>query len=126
MAIYTVNARPSKEKIDSFDHNKDVYYRFQNPDHEAGTQSWGQIYSTPEEAIEDESTVLNGKSCCSTAHKLYGFCDQFDKDYVVLVMSGWFVEVGHDDEDVIDIDQVLEVWSYEDFKDIIRKIEDED
>lgn len=125
MAIYTVNNQPTPEKIESYDENRDVYYRFQDSSLEMGTQSWGMIYSTPEEAIEDDSTVLNGKSCCSTASKLYGFRSEFDNDYVVLVMSGWFVEVGHDDEDVIDVDQVLEIWSREEFMAMVKSIKEE-
>ena len=70
MSIYEVNNKPTIDKIENFDDERNTYYRFQNKDWEMGTQSWGMIYSSPEEAIEDGSTVLNGKSCCSTAKEL--------------------------------------------------------
>ena len=124
MSIYTINNQPTNEKIQSYDANNDTYYRFQNPTHAAGSQSWGQVYSTPEEALEDGSTILNGKSCCSTASKLYGFRHEFDNDYVVLVLKGWYVEVGHDDEDVVDIDEVLEIWSYDEFVSKVKEIKE--
>lgn len=113
--IHHVNAAPTQVKVDAYDHNNDTYYRFQDKKYEIGTQSWGMIYSSPEEAIEDGSTVLNGKSCCSTARKARGFASEFDNDAVVLVIKGWFVEVGHDDEDVVEIEEVLEIWSRKEF-----------
>jgi hypothetical protein len=113
--LHEVNNIPTQEKFDTYDKASDIYYRFQDKKYEMGTQSWGMIYSSPEEAIEDGSDVLNGKSCCSTARKARGFALEFDNDSVVMVLKGWFVEVGHDDEDVIDVEEVLEIWSREDF-----------
>jgi len=120
--IYKVNNVPAIEKIRMYDENKDTYYRFQENYLEMGTQSWGMIYSTPEEAIEDGSTVLNGKSCCSTAKLLHGFRLEFSADVRVLVLSGDFVEVGHDNEDVVNVAEILEIWDYTEFCNMVRDI----
>ena len=56
--LYSVNNQPTAEKIEDYNDKSNMFYRFQDPTLEIGTQSWGMIYSTPEEAIEDGSTVL--------------------------------------------------------------------
>ena len=124
MSSYEVNNKPTIDKIENFDDERNTYYRFQNKDWEMGTQSWGMIYSTPEEAIEDGSTVLNGKSCCSTAKELYNFMDYFDTDFNVLILEGDWVEEGHDGEDVVEVSSIKEIWSFEDFKKIMWDMED--
>jgi hypothetical protein len=124
MSIYEVNNKPTIDKIENFDDERNTYYRFQNKDWGIGTQSWGMIYSTPEEAIEDGSTVLNGKSCCSTAKELYNFMDYFDTDFNVLILEGDWVEEGHDGEDVVEVSSIKEIWSFEDFKKIMWDMED--
>ncbi|MDU6996553.1 MAG: hypothetical protein E6356_16985 [Terrisporobacter othiniensis] len=35
-----VNNKPSKEKFEAYDENNYTFYRFQNPNHEIGEQSW--------------------------------------------------------------------------------------
>lgn len=82
------------------------------------------IYGTPEEAIEDGSDVLNGKSCCFTARELSNYMQYFDKDYNVLVVNGNCVEEGHDGEPVVDIISIEEVWSYEDYCKLEIEIEE--
>lgn len=121
--MYEVNNTPTEEKIEMFDDERDTYYRFQNKEWEMGNQSWGMIYSTAEEAIEDGSTVLNGKSCCSTAKELYKFMDYFDNDFNVLILEGSWIEEGHDGEDVVDVSSIKEIWSFEDFKKIMWDME---
>jgi len=120
--LYKVNSAPTIEKIRMYDEDRDTYYRFQENYLEMGTKSWGMIYSTPEEAIEDGSTVLNGKSCCSTARSLHGFRLEFMADVRVLVLTGQFVEVGHDDEDVVDVAEILEIWDYTEFCNMVSDI----
>lgn len=122
MAIYEVNNIPTAEKIEEYNRDKNTFYRFQCKDWEMGTKSWGMIYSTQEEAIEDGSTVLDGKSCCRTANELYRFKNEFDNDFHVLVVKGWYVEEGHDGEDVVDIEEITEIWSREDFLNIVKEM----
>lgn len=96
-----------------------------------GTQSWGMIYSTAEEAIEsceddglsEDEAVLDGKSCCSTAKELLSFSSYFNKDFRVLVVSGRSVGTGHDGEDVVDIDEILEIWDSEEFENLMISLE---
>lgn len=130
MTVYEVDNKPSLEKIEKFDRNDSTFYRFQNKDWEIGTKSWGMIFSTEEEAIADaeqwgytpEEAVLDGKSCCFTAKELWGYIDQFDKDYRILVVYGTSVGEGHDGEDVVDICEIMEVWKYEDFVDYMQEL----
>lgn len=112
--VYKINGVPTPEKIEEYDEDNNIFYRFQNPTHEMGEKSWGMIYSSEEEALEDGSTILDGKSCCWTVSQLLDFAPYFDNDYVVLVVNGYYVEDGHDDEPVVDIAEVLEVWNLPD------------
>ena len=133
MSIYEVNNKPTIEKIKKYDDERDVYYRFQMKDWEIGKQSWGMIYCTAEEAIENceydgltpENAVLNGKSCCSTAKELMKFVCEFDKDFRVLILNGDYVEEGHDGEDVIDVNEILEIWDFDEFTDLVNLMEEE-
>lgn len=115
MSKYEINNQPTVDKINEYDEDNRTYYRFQMKDWEMGTQSWGMIYNTPEEAIEDGSTVLEGKSCCSTANQLWDFAQCFDKDFRVLVVKGSYVEEGHDGEEVVEIDEIVEIWGFNEF-----------
>lgn len=113
--IHNVNNVPSLEKLDTYNNNSNTFYRFQDKKYDIGTQSWGMIYSSPEEAEEDGSTVLNGKSCWSTSREMLGYTGTFDNDCVVLVVTGYDVESGHDGESVVFIDSVLEIWDRKEF-----------
>lgn len=124
MELYKVNNKPNEEKINKYDDEECVFYRFQCKDWEIGTQSWGMIYETAEEAVKDGETVLNGKSACSTAYKLWDFAQCFDNDFRVLVVTGEYVEEGHDGEDVIDIEDILEIWDFDEFIKCMISIEE--
>lgn len=125
MAVYKVNGVPTPNKLAQYDEDDNIFYRFQNPEHETGDKSWGMIYKTKEEAIEDGSTVLNGKSCCCTANELLDYAPFYGDDYVVLVVNGWYIEDGHDDEPVVDIDEIVEVWSLPDLVKAYEKYTEE-
>lgn len=128
MSIYNVNNKPSEDKIEKYNEDNYTYFRFQCKDWEIGTKSWGMIFATEEEAIEEseswgiEKPILNGKSCCSTAEDLYSIAEQFDKDFRVLVLNGNYVEEGHDGEDVVDVKEIIEIWDYDDFFKIMNEI----
>lgn len=124
MDIYKVNGIPTQDKIEMYDDDNGTYYRFQCKDWEMGTKSWGMIYSSSEEAIEDGSTILDGKSACYTADNLWDFAQFYDDDFRVLVLEGSRVEEGHDGEDVIDVYKVLEIWDYNDFINCMISLED--
>ena len=131
MNIYEVNNQPTIEKIERYDDDYFTFYRYQCKYWEMGTQSWGMIYSTAEEAIEsceddglsEDEAVLDGKSCCSTAKELLSFSSYFNKDFRVLVVSGRSVGTGHDGEDVVDIDEILEIWDSEEFENLMISLE---
>lgn len=124
MAVYEVNNTPTAEKIEEYNRNKNTFYRFQCKDWEMGTKSWGMIYSSEEEALEDGSTVLDGKSAWSTAKKLYNMRLDFDNDFCVMVLQGSDVETGHDGESVVDVENIVEIWSREDFIAVIEEMLD--
>lgn len=132
MSIYEVNNKPTIEKIEKYDEDRYTFYRFQNKDWEMGTKSWGMIYGSAEEAIENcendglttEEAVLDGKSCCSTANQLWNFTQYFDKDFRVVVLTGNCVGEGHDGEDVVDVDEILEIWDYNEFIKVMQSTEE--
>lgn len=132
MSIYEVNNKPTVEKIEKYDDNSNVFYRFQMKDWEMGTQSWGMIYSSAEEAMEcceddgltPDEAVLDGKSACSTAKELMNFVCNFDKDFRVIVLNGKNVGCGHDGEDVVDVKEILEIWEFDEFTDLMLEMED--
>jgi len=124
---YPTLTNPTAEKIESYNCNKNTFYRIQNTSHEIGTQSWGMIYSTAEEAIEDGEEILDGKSAFTKARSLYNYTGTFDDDCQVIIIKGWNIGTGPDDEDLIDVEEVLETWSMDDFYTIIEEMmEDED
>lgn len=133
MSIYEVNNKPTLEKIEEFDGNDNIFYRFQMKDWEMGTKSWGMIYSSEEEAREcceddgltEDEAVLNGKSACFTAKELMSFSSNFDYDFRVVVLKGWDTrETGHDGEYVVDVEEIIEVWSMEDFIEMAGNLEE--
>lgn len=131
MSIYEVNNKPTLEKVEKYNEDRYTFFRYQMKDWEMGNQSWGMIYSTAEEAIEnceddgltEDEAVLDGKSACNTAQELFGFSGMFDKDFRVLVISGKSVGTGHDGEEVVDIDEILEIWDYEEFDNLMMGLE---
>lgn len=131
MSIYEVNNKPTLEKIEKYNEDRYTFFRYQMKDWEMGDQSWGMIYSTAEEAIEnceddgltEDEAVLDGKSACNTAQELFGFSGMFDKDFRVLVVSGKSIGTGHDGEEVVDVDEILEIWDYEEFDNLMMGLE---
>jgi hypothetical protein len=132
MSIYEINNKPTVEKIEKYNEDRFTFFRYQMKDWEMGAQSWGMIYSTAEEAIEnceddgltEDEAVLDGKSACNTAQELFGFSSMFDKDFRVLVLSGKSIGTGHDGEEVVDVDEILEIWDYEEFDNLMMSLED--
>lgn len=131
MSIYEINNKPTVEKIEKYNEDRFTFFRYQMKDWEMGDQSWGMIYSTAEEAIEnceddgltEDEAVLDGKSACNTAKELFGFSSMFDKDFRVLVLSGKSIGTGHDGEEVVDVDEILEIWDYEEFDNLMISLE---
>lgn len=123
MAIYTVNNQPTIQKIKEYNEQDNVYFRFQNSEWEMGEKSWGMIFDSEEDAIENceewgmtpEEAILDGKSACYTSTQALNFASNFDKEFVVLVLKGSYVQDGHDEEPVIDVKEILEVWDYNEF-----------
>lgn len=124
MSKWEVNNKPSLEKINKYNEGARVYFRYQDKDYELGTKSWGMIYGSEEEAREayeldglnPDDAILNGKSCCYTSNEALSFASEFNESVnVVLILTGRWVEKGHDGEDVVDVDEVLEVWDYDEF-----------
>lgn len=134
MSKYEVNNQPTIEKVEKYNDDSNIFYRYQMKDWEMGTQSWGMIYNSAEDATENcendgltpNEAVLDGKSCCSTAKELWSFSTYFDKDFRVLVLNGNCVGTGHDGEDVVDVDEILEIWDYNDFDNIMAEMGDEE
>lgn len=123
--IYKINEVPTKELVEKYDSDRDIFFRFQNPEWELtrDSKSWGMIFSSEEEAIRDaeewgyteEEAVLPGKSCMNTLENVWRYADQFNDDYVMLVFEGEDTGInGHDDEFVAEFIKPIAVWSIED------------
>ena len=123
MDIYEITGTPTIEKIEKYNESKDHFFRFQNKNWEMGEKSWGMIYSSEEEAradyedmdLDPDDAVLEGKSACYTAEELLNFAGNFDNNFVVTILYGDSVGTGHDDEEVVDVCRVEEVWDYDEF-----------
>ncbi|MCK9327856.1 MAG: hypothetical protein M0P69_20340 [Bacteroidales bacterium] len=102
------------------------YFRFQCLDWEVRDYSCGMMYADAEEAIEDGSTVLNGKSCVRNWRQLDAFSDSFGDgtDFVVMVFSGYRVGEGHDGEDVVTPERFLAAFDATRFLDILEEEKD--
>jgi hypothetical protein len=87
------------------------YFRVQDMDWKVGLKSWGMIYTSAKEAIEDGGTILDGKSCVSEWRQLYQFWDGWGrfggKGLCVLVFKGIRNGYGHDDECVVKPEKVV-------------------
>lgn len=130
MKVWNVNNQPTVEKINKYDADKHIFFRVQDRDYELGTQSWGMLYDSAEEAREayeeeglnPDDAVLDGKSAWGTSREMLHYAvSRFDSvTDVILVIRGDDVATGHDDESVVDVDEVLEVWNLDEFLDMIN------
>lgn len=132
--FYKVNGAPTKEKVEKYNDDEHIFFRFQNPEFEIDeehSESWGMIFSTREEALEgaeewgmtEEEAILPGKSCMPTLEGIWNWSSEFGKDDVVLVFEGADTRAtGHDGEYVADFYEAVEVWSYED---VMKYLEEE-
>lgn len=91
------------------------YFRFQCLDWAPREVSHGMIYADAEEAIEDGSTVLEGKSCVSNWRQLREITEYFSKDFAVLVFTGYHNGTGHDGEDVVTPDTFIAALDFSKF-----------
>ncbi|MBC3889429.1 hypothetical protein GH810_14030 [Acetobacterium paludosum] len=114
----------TKELIEKYDDDSQMFYRFQNPEWEVGDVSFGMIYSTEEEARQDfedmgldpEEAVLPGKSCMDTFAGIMSmrFVNEFDKDFNLIVFNGYDTGVsGHDDECVAEYYETVETFDFD-------------
>lgn len=137
MEMFEVTDKLTMEKIRKFDENRGIFYRFQNPRYEIEgeyTQSWGMIYSTAEEAIEnaeedgldEDEAVLPGKSCFDCFKEVTLYWDQFCNSDVLLVFEGEDTGVeGHDGERVAEYIAPVAVFSMQDVVEFYNEHEEE-
>ena len=140
--VYIPNAKLTMELIHKFDAKETAFYRFQNPEFEIKgeyEQSFGMIYGTAEEAIEEcmnendcsrdeaeEYAILPGKSCTNTFQEVTNYFSQFDEDAVLMVFNGWDLRVsGHDGESVAEFYEPIAIFSFEDAMNFYKENEDE-
>ena len=113
---YKVNSKATMELIEELNRNKDVYFRFQDPNIRLTkkSKSWGMIYSSAREAIADGSTVLNGKSCTETLEDLMQYAQYYDNNYIVMAFAGEYNGTGHDGECVCKYNGKVAVFNFDD------------
>lgn len=102
------------------------YFRFQCADWAIREYSCGMIYADAEEALEDGSTVLDGKSCVKNWRQLDQFKDSCwdGTDFAVLVFNGSNVGEGHDGEEVVTPDVFLTAFDAKSFMGILEQEKD--
>lgn len=131
--MYEAKNKLTKKIVEKFDEDKNIFYRFQNPNFEITgeyKQSWGMIFSSAEEAREaaedwgltEEEAILPGKSCMDTFEGIMNFIDQFTEKDVLLVFEGTdtYVE-GHDGEFVAEFEKEIAVFSMQDVVKFYKK-----
>ena len=118
------------DDINKWDDDPGIFYRWQNPEWEVGTESWGQIYASAEEAreayeeegLDPEDAVLPGKSCMTTLEEIMKFINSFDNDFVLLVFEGSDTyATGHDDEYVAEFYETIAVIDREEAYSLYEK-----
>ena len=108
--VWNVTEHLTKDKIEKWDEDDGIFYRWQNPDYAIEgefTESWGMVFSSKEEALKDsldygiepEDAILPGKSCMPTLEEIYSYITEFADSAVLLVFNGvdTYAE-GHDGE----------------------------
>lgn len=135
MKFYEVNGHINSENLEKYNNDNNIFFRFQNPEWEIDEEheeSWGMIFSTREEAIEEaeewgmteDEAILPGKSCMPTLQGLMSWSSEFDKNYVVLVFKGYDTRVtGHDGEYVAEFNEAVEVWDFQEVLDYMERLE---
>lgn len=48
------------------------------------------------------------------------YLQYYDNDYVVMIVKGSYVEDGHDEEPVVDISEIVEIWDYDEFVEVYQ------
>lgn len=126
--MFNVNGKPSKEKIEKYDDDRFVFYRFQKKEYEIEgeyTESWGMVFGSKQEAIdstddwdmEPDEMVLPGKSCMTTFKEILNWISEYSygNDYVLLVFNGSDTyATGHDGEYVAEYYDEIEAWDIND------------
>lgn len=116
------------ELINKIDNNDNLFWRFQDPKLEVGEESWGMIYSSREEAIQDymdtldisyeeaeSQAILPGKSCELTFKEIMSYACEFDKSYNLIVFEGSDTyTTGHDGECVANYYSTVYIFKFED------------
>lgn len=102
------------------------YFRFQCLDWEPRECSHGMIYANAEEALEEGSSILDGKSCVKNWRQLGQFAESFGDgtDFAILVFTGNYVGNGHDGEDVVKPDFFLAAFDAKKFMAVIEQEKD--
>lgn len=128
---YEPNAKLTEELIEKLDNDPNIFWRFQGADWEISgehEESWGMIYSSREEAIQDwmdnmecsyeeaeAEAILPGKSCMPTFKETISFYSRFDSDFVLMAFEGSDTgATGHDDEYVATFYEPVAIFSYDD------------
>lgn len=124
--IFEVTGKANAKDIVKYTDMENVWFRFQNPCNAIKgeyTQSWGMIYDSAEEAIEnceddnltEDEAVLSGKSCMPSLHEIMNWSQYYNNSDVLLIFKGYDTrETGHDGEYVAEYDELVAVWSMED------------
>lgn len=132
--IYKVNGVPTKELVERFNNDDNIFFRFQEPHQKLTSRScsWGMIFQSKAEAIRDceqwgmtpDEAVLPGKSCTAKLKDLEKWICEFSNNYVVLAFEGTDTGVaGHDGEYVATYHKKVAVWSIEDVKKYLEENE---
>ena len=126
--VWNVNAAVTEGLIEKLNKKENIWFRFQDKGYDIDSEhseSWGMIYGTKEEAIEnwmedydcdeeeaEEEAILPGKSCMPTLEGIRQWAGEFDSEnYVIIAFCGTDTYVsGHDGEYVAEFDEAVAVF----------------
>lgn len=130
--FWNTSEKVTEGLINKLDNDRNVFYRFQDKSFDIDadhSESWGMIYSTRQDAIEDymsdydcdeeeaeENAILPGKSCMTTLQEIWKWSGEFDsKNFVLLAFYGTdtYAE-GHDGEYVAEFNEAAAIFDIDD------------
>jgi hypothetical protein len=122
--MFGITRKPTKELLYQYMNDNNAYFRYQNPKRklDSTSKSWGMIYSSEVEALEDGTAVEDGKSACNCPRSLaLNYGQYYNNSYVVLVFAGNYNGTGADGESIVQYTETLDVFNKQEFEELLKE-----